>query len=278
MKNTKFVLGARAHDFGRHTADALASLIKKNGFDCVQLAPAKAIEGINAIGEINDRHLEEIRTAFTKHDLEIAVLGCYIDPALTDETQRLANVRLFCDNLHHAQKLGVKYVGTETTGFPADGTHEAREKQYALLKDSVLRMAEVAEKTGVSIGIEPVADHTLNSPELTRRLLDEVNSPRLKLIFDPANMLLPATVDKYDAIFDEMIRLNGEEISVMHIKGITIEDGKKVWANIHRSAFSYENIFTWLKAEKSGIRLLCDEVRMDSFMEDLNSLKELAGI
>ena len=279
MKNpAQFVLGARAHDFGRHTAHNLARIVKESGFDCVQLAPAKAIEGINAIAEINDRHLENIREAFARQQLEIAVLGCYIDPALADEAQRLANVKLFCDNLHHAQKLGVRYVGTETTHFPSDAPANEWEKQYALLKDSVLRMAETAEKTGVNIGIEPVADHTLDSPELTRRLLDEVNSPRLKLIFDPANLLLPQTAQKQDEIFQKMIDLNGDQVEVMHIKGITIAENKKIWATIAGGIINYTPIFNWLKSKKHGMRLLCDEVQMDSYKDDLKSLRELAGV
>jgi len=270
-------IGARAHDFGRHTADALAGIIKDAGFDCVQLAPAKAIDGINRIHDITARHAEEIKRAFERYDLEITVLGCYIEPSIHDREKRLENVRIFTDNIVHAKNMGATVVGTETTALNTQAPKEEREASYALLKDSVLRMAEAAEREGVIIGIEPVAEHTLNTPELARRLLDEVRSKKLKLIFDPANLLLPESVDRQGAIFRQMIELLGDDIAVMHIKNIAIEDNKKAWCKIGEGVIDYTMIFDWLLREKADIRLLCDNVRMDSYMEDLNTLKQLVG-
>jgi sugar phosphate isomerase/epimerase len=274
---SKRKIGARAHDFGRHTADALASVIKDAGFDCVQLAPAKAIEGINRIADIQIQHLVEINCAFARHGLEITVLGCYIEPSLTDKEKRLENVKLFCDNLHHAKYLNAKIVGTETTALDTNTPREEREKRYALLKDSLLRMAEAAEKTDRYIGIEPVAEHTLNTPELTRRLLDEIKSNKLKLIFDPANLLLPETIYEQNRIFNQMIHLSGDDIAVMHIKNIAVENGKKAWCKISEGVIDYTPLFNWLNKQKPEIPLLCDNVRMDSYQEDLDTLKKLAS-
>ena len=39
----EFVIGARGHDFGRHTPDELFASIGKAGFACTQLAYTKAI-------------------------------------------------------------------------------------------------------------------------------------------------------------------------------------------------------------------------------------------
>jgi len=269
-------LGVRAHDFGRYTADALAEMIKKEGFECVQLAPAKAITGIERIADINAAHLEEIKSAFTRYDLGIAVLGCYIEPSIDDEAARLENVRIFCDNLRHAKVIGAGVVGTETTRMDTKAPAEEREKAYARLKDSVLRMVEVAENVGVPIGIEPVAEHTLNTPELTRRLLDEVKSSQLRLIFDPANLLLPETVHEQGRIFTEMFELNGNDIAVMHIKNIVIENGEKIWSNIAKGVIDYAPVFAWLRENTPQMTLLCDQVRMDSYKEDLNTLRDYA--
>ncbi|MCL2604110.1 MAG: sugar phosphate isomerase/epimerase [Defluviitaleaceae bacterium] len=270
------IFGARAHDFGRFSADELAATVKGAGFDCVQLAPAKAIEGISRIADINARHLEEIKEAFVRHGLGIAVLGCYIEPSVPDEEERLANVKTFRDNLAHAKVLGVDIVGTETTRLPTDASNRERETRYALLKDSVLRMTETAEKAGVNIGIEPVAGHTLNTPALTRRLLDEVRSNKLKIIFDPANLLLPETVGEQDRIFAEMIRLCGEDVAVMHIKNITIVDGQKVWCNMGEGLIDYRFVFDWLNSRKPHLPLMCDELRPESYGKDLNTLRRYA--
>jgi len=244
----------------------------------VQLAPAKAIEGIASIAEITPAHIDEIKRAFDAAALSVTVLGCYIEPAEPIKEKRLSNVKTFCDNLAYGAQLGVTCVGTETTRLAFDATEAEREERYALVKDSVLRMVEAAEKTGVTIGIEPVADHTINTPALTRRLLDEVKSDKLKLIFDPANLLLPHTVDRQQEIFNEMCRLNGDNVAVMHIKNIAVTDGAKSWCNLGRGVIEYAPLFAWLNGEKPFIPLLLDEVRPPSHGEDLARLRQLAGM
>ena len=266
-------LGLRAHDFGRQSASSLASSIAAAGFECCQLAPAKAIDGINHFNDITDAHLDDIRQAFADHNVEITVLGCYIDPSLTDAEKRLEQVEIFRTNLTNAKKLGVGIVGTETTGLSIDTPPAEREKIYQLLKDSVLRMVERAEKEGVTIGIEPVAEHTLNSAELARRLLDEVNSTRLKIIFDPLNLILPSTIDNQAQIFDSVLKLLGQDIVAMHIKDAVIENGKKVWRNIGKGAVDYTAIAAWLRANKPDMRLLREEVKPDSYQICMEAMR-----
>lgn len=258
-------LGLRAHDFGRQRADTLASAIAGAGFACCQMAPAKAIEGINHFNDITDHHLEDIQEAFAHHNVDITVLGCYIEPSYTDSVQRLEQVQIFKNNIVNAKKIGCNLVGTETTRLDLNTPEGEREKIYQLLKDSVLRMVEQGEKEGVYVGIEPVAEHTLNTPALARRLLDEVNSKYLKIIFDPVNLILPSTISNQQQIFAEMTNLLGAHVAAMHIKDVVMEDGKKVWRNIGTGAVNYSHIATWLKANHPNMHLLREEVKPDSY-------------
>jgi len=271
-------IGVRAHDFGRQSVESLAEPIKEAGFACVQLAPTKAIEGIGSFGDITESCLEAIQTAFTRSKIEITVLGCYIEPSVTDTALRLKNVDIFKNNLTNAKKLGVKIVGTETTNLDIDTPISKREKIYALLKDSVLRMVEQAEKEDVFVGIEPVAEHTLNTPELARRLLDEVNSNKLKIIFDPVNLVLPCTIHEQDKIFQQFFDLLGNEIVAVHMKDIAIENNQKAWRKIGCGVINYDLIFDWLHRKTPDIRLLREGVQMDSYKEDIQAMKRLAKI
>ena len=265
-------LGVRAHDFGRQSAESLASAVKAAGFDCVQLAPAKALTGVESFEAINGDVLEDIHKAFVKNDVEITVLGCYIEPSLLDNERRLANVETFKNNLTHAKRLGVSIVGTETTGMDIKTPAGERDKVYQILKDSVLRMVEHAEKEQVYVGIEPVAEHTLNTPELTRRLLDEVNSEYLKIIFDPVNLILPDTMKYQVQIFNEVFHLLGNDIAAVHVKDIVIENGQKAWRNIGLGEVDYDLIMGWLKQNKPDIHLLREDVKMDSYKLDRDNM------
>jgi len=266
-------VGVRAHDFGRHSADDLARIIKEAGFECVQLAPTKALVGVDGFDKI-EPYLDEIGTAFSKHDVEITVLGCYIEPSLTDDEERLKNVEIFKKSLSYAKQLGIKIVGTETTNLPLFTAPSEREKVYQILKDSVLRMVEQAEKESVYVGIEPVAEHTLNTPELTQRLFSEINSKQLKIIFDPVNLVLPSIINRQKEIFNELFRLVGNEIAVMHIKDIVAEDNQKVWCNIGAGIIDYGYILDWVKRFKPDMRLLREGVEMDSYKQDLKVMSE----
>jgi len=269
-------IGVRAHDFGRFSSLTLqAETIKKAGFDCVQYAPAKAIEGLEHFDAITPQVLQEVKSAFALHDVEITVLGCYIEPSLPDQQERLNNVRIFCDNLSHAKFLGVPIVGTETTGLDIHATIAERETAYTRLKDSVSRMAEKAEAENVLIGIEPVAEHTLNTPALTKRLLDEIASDKLRVIFDPVNLILPHTIQNQDQIFTEMLELLGDKIAVMHIKDTIIQDNKKAWRNIGKGIINYNLIFNSLKQNKPDMRLLREDAKMDSYKDDITAMKSL---
>lgn len=270
-------IGVRAHDFGRHSAQVLASTIKNAGFDCVQLALTKAIEGINSFSDITTNHLEEVKEAFSKNNVEITVLGSYIEPSIPDQVERLKNVEIFKTSLTNAKNLGVKIVGTETTGLDINTQAAEREKIYQILKDSVLRMVEHAEKEDVTFGIEPVAEHTLNTPELTRRLLDEVNSNKLKIIFDPVNLVLPHTINQQDTIFNNMFNLLGNDIAVLHVKDIITTNNQKDWCNIGQGEINHNLIFEWLRKNKPDINILREGVEMDSYNIDIDAMKKLSA-
>lgn len=269
-------IGVRAHDFGRQSPGELAGVISGGGFETVQLAITKAIEGIGGFQDITGSLIKTIGESFAKHNLEIAVLGCYIEPSIPDEDKRLTYVDWFKQGLEQAKALGVSVVGTETTHFdsPDEGL---REERYALLKDSVLRMVEKAEKENVTVGIEPVAEHTLNTPQLTRRLLDEVKSDKLKVIFDPVNLLLPDTAEHQTEIFQEAFRLFGREIVVLHMKDIVIQNGQKEWRNIGKGIVNYPFLFQWLNLNKPDIPILREHAKMDSYVEDIRVMEKLKG-
>jgi sugar phosphate isomerase/epimerase len=253
----------------------LAKFIADAGFVCTQLAPAKAIQNVDKIADITPVLLDEIREAFAREGVEISVLGCYIEPSITDRDKRLENVALFRENLRHAAALGVPIVGTETTHFPIDAPAHEREIVYKLLLDSVLRMVEKAEQVGVCVGIEPVAEHTLNSPTLARRLLDDVQSDKLKIVFDPVNLLLPATFHEQARIFAETFSLLGEEIAAVHVKDVVIAGGEKVWRNIGAGGVDYGLIIPWLRAHKPGISLLREGVNPDSYALCRDAMKHM---
>ena len=273
-------LGVRAHDFGRMEPEELARSIADTGFEAAQLALTKAISGIYAFSDVTIPMLRRVRRAFDENRIEISVLGCYVEVGLPDKELRLREVEKFLLGLEQAKELGVTLAGTETTRFSTvPGAERLREEAYQNLKDSVLRMTERAEQLCVDIGIETVADHTLNSAELTRRLLDEVKSSRLRVIFDPVNILLSENdIMNQDKIFRGFLETAGMDIAAVHIKDIVFEGGVKKWRNIGQGAVRYEPVFRWLRANKPELPVLREHIKPENCSIDYEAMKSLAAI
>ena len=273
-------IGVRAHDLGRHDIDELPKVIKAAGFETIQLAPAKVINGINSFADITQYHMDAIANAFAREGVEIHILGCYIEPSVANETERLQAVETFKQNITFAKTMGIRYVGTETTHLdPYNTTPEQRAAAYNRLKDSVLRMVEHAEKENIQVAIEPVAEHTLNTPELAHQLVTDIDSDKLSMIFDPVNLILPTTYHNQDQIYQSFFDLLGSHLCVLHAKDTTFSgdtnSDEKIWANIGKGTVNYDMIMPYLKANHPDLRILREVAKLDSYAQDLQTLKSL---
>jgi L-ribulose-5-phosphate 3-epimerase len=82
-------LGVRGHDFGKAPVAELAGKIAAKKFTCLQLALAKALTDFDyGLGKLNPGLARRINRAFAAQNIEIAVLGCYINPIHPDLRQR----------------------------------------------------------------------------------------------------------------------------------------------------------------------------------------------
>lgn len=224
------IIGMRGHDFGRMQPEALARAISGAGFRATQLAFTKCFDG-PAASYLTDEALASIRGLFASHDVAVPVMGCYVSASDADAAVFEQAKETFSTCLRASVKLGAGCVGTETTHYAGDDA--GREEAYARLLRFVKSAAAVAESCGAVIGIEPVALHTLNTPELTRRLLDDVASPSLKVILDTANLVTPETVapEAQREILERSLACFGEDIVALHVKdGFFDADGK--WQNV----------------------------------------------
>ena len=241
------IIGMRGHDFGRMTPEALADAIASYGFRATQLAFTKCFEG-PADQYMTPEALIGIRDTFAARGIAIPVLGCYISASDADDAVREAAKAKFAASLRASVTLGAGCVGTETTHFRTDESQ--REAAYARLLDFARFVAKEAEACGAIAAIEPVAVHTLNTPELTRRLLDDVNSPNLKVLLDTANLITPQTTapEAQREILERAIDCFGEHVVALHIKnGVFNEDGKWINRPIDQGVMDWEHLFPILR-------------------------------
>ena len=223
-------IGVRAHDFGRLPAGELAAKIAAKNMVCAQLAVGKAIAGIDLKpGLLNPGLAFEIGEAFRTHGVQIAVLGCYVNPIHPDPATRRSLLGLFKEHLRYARDFGNGLVALETGSINADYSPHPGNHSETAFQESLASIAELvaeAEHFGVIVGIEAVASHVVSTPQKMRRMLDAVASPNLQVVFDPVNLLSLENHHEQERIIGESLALFGDRIAAIHAKDFVVENGR----------------------------------------------------
>lgn len=229
-------LGIRAHDMEKVPFEQMVQNISKKGFCCTQLALKKAISEFNVSREAMTPGMAMyLKDLFAKNHVDIAVLGCYLNLANPDEKQLAQFVKDYEAHIRFASLLGCGMVGTESGAVnveykfePANHTEEALDILIRNLKPVV----DYAEKMGVIIGLEPVYKHIMYDIKRTRRVLDVIGSPNLRVIYDATNTMSVENYKYQDEMIEEAFDLVGEEIDVLHIKDFIVKDHQIVSGHI----------------------------------------------
>lgn len=227
-------IGVRAHDFGTLPPDESAAAVALPGVSCIQLALSKALRDTETDPvKLGPQGALALRDAYSRRGVSIAVLGCYINPVHPDPAQREAGLRRFEAHLRFASDFGCRIVGTETGSLEPDCSYHpetANESTFRTFVGSVRRLASAAETAGrgIMVGIEPVARiHTISTAALMRRLLDEIASPALGVIFDPTNLVPPSGPFSQDAFLSECFDSFGDRIVAVHAKDYRFEKNER---------------------------------------------------
>ncbi|OXS76622.1 sugar phosphate isomerase/epimerase family protein [Domibacillus enclensis] len=258
------ILGLRGHDLDQMPADQLAQTIKKKGFNAVQLAVAKSFDFYTGPGSLTMAISREIGEAFRENGVKITVLGCYIHMIHPDPDIRRRELDRFKEHLAAAQAFDCLLVGTETGNVHAEMGYTEdnfKEEPFLAVVDSVKELAAEAEKLNVKIGIEAGVNHPIYSPETMKRMLDLVDSPNVRVIFDPVNLLTPETWSQQQAIYQQAFDLFGDKIDVLHAKDVTLKDGRLQPVPVGSGLIDYEEVFRLLKSTGRQVPVLLEDVR-----------------
>lgn len=247
---SKFILGARGHDFGRHDPETLLSSIRDAGYSCTQLAFTKAVEGMEHYSDVTPALVEQTRAACAASGVSIAVEGTYVELGwASDEAFRKAETAKVLSQIPVAKALGAGCMGSETTEMGKQPGVTRKEAQEALLR-SLGEILPVCEEQGVLFGIECVFHHAMNTPKAVKMVLDTMASPNLRVICDLANYVGPEDVslDAQRRIWDKIGNWYGEKIAAVHFKGVTfLPDGTVVSAPLEQSCVDYAGGFEMLR-------------------------------
>lgn len=265
-------IGIRGHDIGKMSATELAKKIKDFGFDGVQLVFKKALTT-----KVDFSDIHEIKSAFI--GLDIPLLGAYFNPIQPNLEERNESISYFKENLKIAQSLGASFVGSET-GFLIDSSstnieaihNEATLSQVTeVFRDLVL----TAEKYNSFVAIEGAYAHVAYDPFSIKYIVDQINSPHLKVIVDLYNFLNINNYQDRMEIFETSLSLLKNDIVIFHLKDFIVENGKLKQVGLGQGLMDYETIIHRIYETNPDAYLILEGVTGLDIGPSLSLIKKL---
>jgi sugar phosphate isomerase/epimerase len=103
----------------------------------------------------------------------------------------------------------------------------------------------IADRHDVDLGIEPELANVINSATRARELIDQLGSPRLRIVLDPANLFAIATLDEQRRTIAGAIDLLADRIAMGHAKDRDAQGG---FATAGKGVLDYAHYLGCLKA------------------------------
>lgn len=235
-------LGIFARTFHRPTVDQVFAAVAKHHLHCIHFNFASA--GLPSLPDaIEPAVLDHIRKAAADHRLALAGVSATCNLIHPDTRHRRDGLRRLAVVAGACGRIGAPVV-TLCTGT-RDPDHQWRHhpdndtpEAWHDLLGSMTKALTIADKHDVLLGVEPEIGNVVSSARHARRLLDELRSPRVKIILDPANLFHPGDLRRADELIDEAFDLLGNDLVMAHAKelvtggeagGVALGDGVLDW-------------------------------------------------
>lgn len=214
--------GIFSKTFATASVDENFALIKQLGFQGTQFNYASA--GLPSLPTaIPASILEEINTARIKHQVKIEAISAtfnltHPDPAVI--ARGMASLEVIAAS---ATTLRCPLLTLCSGTLDADDQWRAHPENnspaaWRTLLRSMEQALAIADQYQVDLGIEPELANIVNSAPRARQLLDALQHPRLKIIFDPANLFEKADAAQQQRIIGDALDLLAPVIAIAHAK------------------------------------------------------------
>lgn len=203
-------------------------------------------ESLDAILALDIRHLQfnmstanlkgpladEIETAgpviqreLAKRQMVISALGGPVNMVHVDPDKRrqgIERMKLLIEVCHH---VGTSVIATCTGSRDPESMwrhhpDNASPEAWQVLRETLEEILPVAEQANVTIAFEPEINNVASDAKRSRKIIDEMQSDRLKVVMDAANIFGENDLPRMREVLDEAFELLGDHIAVAHGKDL----------------------------------------------------------
>jgi len=215
-------IGIFSRTYARPSLDGVLDAIASRGLSRVHFNLKSA--GVESLPRgIGDDLCSDIHGAFQRCGLTMTSISATFNAIHPDETQRRDGIDRACHLIERTRTLGAAMVSLCT------GTRDANDMwkrhpdndlpdAWSDLRNTLGALLPAAQQHGVILGIEPELTNVVNSAAKARRLLDELQSPHLKIILDGANLI--EDVADQSRTLAEAFCLLASDIVMIHAKDV----------------------------------------------------------
>ncbi len=215
-------IGVFAKTFPDQGAHNVLRAVKEAGYQTAQFN--MACVGLSAMpDQIPFSAANEIAQASRETGISIAAVSCTYNMIHPDKDVRTQGLRRLAVMIAAARQMGTGLVTlcTGTRDAEDQWRHHSDNQSPDAWRDLMNEMrqaAKLAETHDVDIGIEPELANVVNSAKTARKLIDELGSPRVRIVLDPANLFETAETGARHAIIEQAVDSLADRIAMAHAK------------------------------------------------------------
>jgi len=221
-------LGIFARTFSRPTVEGVFDAVREHQLDCVQFNMACA--GLPTLpDDIAPSLAIRIHEASMSRGTEIAAVSGTYNMAHPDPEARQAGLRRLRTLASACHGMGTSVITLCTgTRDPENiwrwHPENASSQAWSDLLSSMEAALRIGEEEQVTLAFEPERANVVNTAAKGHALLAAMQSSRLKVVIDPANLIVPGDEHQMSQVLDEAFDLLGEYIIIAHAKDRGADD------------------------------------------------------
>ncbi len=224
--NIPFKLGIITDEVTQDIFEA-GAFASRYGLDCIEIRSLNDRSPFSLL----ERDIDQIIRAANRYSLEVCAISTPLYKCdFFNESDIKQHIKSFEMCAAYANKLGAKYI----RGFDFFESGVSLEKRAEKFKE----IAELCEKYDITCVLESEPTVHSNTPHKLAELLDAINNPRIKALFDPGNEIF-ATGEASDDAYEVL----KPYISHIHIKDVDIINGRAEAVKIGTGKVDYKTIF-----------------------------------
>jgi sugar phosphate isomerase/epimerase len=217
-------VGIFARTFTQPTLEGILDAVVAHGLSQVHFNMKAACDA-NLPDVIEPELCTRVRNAFAERGLVMTSVSATFNAIHPDPRQRELDTRRACHLMDSCRAMGTSMLSLCTgTRDSSDmwKRHPDNDRPHAWrdLLTTFDQLLPVAERNGLTLGVEPERNNVVNSAEKARRLLDELRSPYLKIILDGANLFDDGQISDMREVLKRAFELLSEYMAMAHAKDI----------------------------------------------------------